>query len=210
MIVQFTDNVLVNVNGPDLYVFEIGKIEPTQLEISKDGENWIDIGKIEGGTAYVDIHNFVKPNDSFSYVRLTDIETYSTVPGADVDAIATIGGALRLSLDSEVLFEVGKHQLKKEGIIAISKLAAQIKTLHKGLITIEGHTDDTGSASSNQELSQKRAKSVGNELKQLITSKNFKWKEVGYGESRPIVKNDSDKNRQINRRVEILVIPTSN
>lgn len=210
LIVQFTDNVLVNVNGPDLYVFEIGKIEPTQLEISKDGENWIDIGKIEGGTAYVDIHNFVKPNDSFSYVRLTDIETYSTVPGADVDAIATIGGALRLSLDSEVLFEVGKHQLKKAGIIAISKLAERIKVMQKGIITIEGHTDDTGSTQSNQALSKKRATSVSNELKHLITSKSFKWKEFGYGESRPIVKNNNDENRQINRRVEIVVIPTSN
>jgi len=207
---QFTDNVLIDVNGPDLYVFEIGKVEPTKLEISRDGQNWIDIGKIEGGTAYVDIHDFVKPNESFSYVRLTDLETYSKVPGADVDAIATIGGALRLSLDSEVLFEVGKHELKKEGIVAISKLAAQIKTLHKGLITIEGHTDDTGSAESNQTLSKKRAISVANELKQLITSTNFKWKEIGYGESRPIVKNDSDENRQINRRVEILVMPTSN
>lgn len=207
---QFTDNVLVDVNGPDLYIFEIGQVEPTKLEISKDGENWINIGKIDGGTAYVDIHDFIKPNESFSYVRLTDLETYSTVPGADVDAVATIGGALRLSLNSEVLFEVGKHQLKKEGIIAISKLATQIKTLQKGLITVEGHTDDTGSTTSNQTLSKKRAVSVANELKKLIKSSNFKWKEVGYGESRPIVKNDSDENRQINRRVEILVMPTMN
>lgn len=206
----FKDNILTNVNGPDLFIFEMGKLEPTELEISKDGENWINIGKIEGGTAYVDIDPYVKVGDTFNYIRLTDLETHSILPGADIDAVAAIGGALRLSLDSEVLFEVGKHQLKKEGLVAISKLSEQIKTLQKGLITIEGHTDDTGSAESNQTLSKKRAISVANELKQLITSTNFKWKEVGYGESRPIVKNDSDENRQINRRVEILVMPTSN
>jgi hypothetical protein len=53
---RFTDNVLIDVKGPDLYVFEIGPdIEPTRLEISKDGEQWVDIGEISGGTAAVDI-----------------------------------------------------------------------------------------------------------------------------------------------------------
>ena len=39
--VKFTDNALVDVNGPDLFVFEAGEIEPTDLEISKDGNSWI-------------------------------------------------------------------------------------------------------------------------------------------------------------------------
>ena len=37
--------------------------------------------------------------------------------------------------------------------------------------------------------------------------KTFKWMEKGLGESKPIVKNDSDENRAKNRRVEILVVP---
>ena len=56
-------------------------------------------------------------------------------------------------------------------------------------------------------LSQKRAHSVAVELKKSIPSTKFQWKEVGYGKSRPIVKNDSDANRKKNRRVEILVLP---
>ncbi len=207
LVVEFTDNVLIDVNGPDLYVFEVGKIEPTKLEISKDGQNWINIGKIEGGTAYVDIHDFVQPNDTFNYIRLTDLETYSAVPGADVDAIATIGGALRLSLDSEVLFDTGKYQLKKEGKNAIKELAKQIENLKKGVITIEGHTDNVGEINYNLKLSQKRAKSVSNELKNHLPKNTFQWKEIGYGESRPLVKNDTDENRNKNRRVEILVLP---
>ena len=59
LIVQFIDNALTDVNGPDLYIFEIGKIEPTDLEISKDGKNWIRVGKIDGGVSEVDISPFV-------------------------------------------------------------------------------------------------------------------------------------------------------
>lgn len=207
LILEFTDNAIANVNGPDLYVFEIGAMEPTSLEISKDGNSWINVGRISGGTAMVDISPFVKQGETFNYVRLTDLDSKSWVAGADVDAVAAIGGALRLNLDSAVLFETGKHVLKDEGIAAIKELALQVTMLEKGLITVEGHTDDVGSAVNNETLSQKRAASVAVELKKALPDPNFKWKEVGYGESRPLVNNDSDENRQKNRRVEILVIP---
>ena len=203
----FEDNAITDVNGPDIYVFEIGQIEPTNIEISKNGVDWIDVGKIEGGTAGLDIHDFVQAGDTFNYIRLTDLDTYSGMPGADIDAVAAIGGALRMNLDSAVLFETGKHELKEEGILAIKALALQMKNLQKGTITVEGHTDDVGNEATNQTLSQKRAASVAAALKKAIDKPAFKWKEIGYGESRPLVENTTDENRTKNRRVEILVTP---
>jgi hypothetical protein len=62
VIVRFTDNALVDTPGPDLYVFEVGpQVEPTGVAISEDGNAWIEIGKVEGGQASVDIHPFVRP-----------------------------------------------------------------------------------------------------------------------------------------------------
>ncbi len=203
----FEDNSITDVNGPDIYVFEIGEIEPTNLEISKNGTDWINVGKIEGGTAFVDIKDYVKRGETFNYVRFTDLFTQSGLPGADIDAVAAIGGALRMNLDSAVLFETGKHVLKEEGILAIKALAEQMNNLQKGTITVEGHTDDVGSEVTNKTLSQKRAASVAAELKKAINKPAFKWKEMGYGESNPIVLNDTDENRAKNRRVEILVTP---
>ena len=205
--VQFKDNALTDVEGPDLYIFEIGKIEPTSLEISKDGITWVNVGKIDGGVSEVDIAGFVEPGDLFYYVRLTDLNRSSGIPGADVDAIAAIGAALRLKLDSKVLFETGKAELKPEGIEALKDLAENISVLKKGNVIVEGHTDDVGSASSNKNLSLARSKSVVVELKKLIPSNQFTWKEKGMGESKPIVENDSDENRAKNRRVEVLVVP---
>ena len=205
--VQFTDNALTDVSGPDLYIFEIGKVEPTNLEISKDGMTWIKVGKIDGGVSEVDIAEFVQPGDLFYYVRLTDLKQKSALPGADVDAIAAIGAAMRLKLDSKVLFETGKSELKPEGVDALKELAESISVLKKGNVIVEGHTDDVGDASFNKKLSLARSKSVVVELKKLIPSNQFKWMEKGLGESKPIVENDSDENRSKNRRVEILVVP---
>ena len=91
---RFTDNALVDVDGPDLYVFEVGPaIEPTKLEISRDGKTWIDVGKISGGTADVDIAKHVKAGESFTYVRLTDLkeDCGGEWPGADIDAVGAFG-----------------------------------------------------------------------------------------------------------------------
>jgi len=91
---EFTRSVIVDVPGPDIYIFEIGPdIEPTQLEISTDGNRWINIGKISGGKASVDIHDFVSPEDRFRFVRLTDLKSAcgGNTPGADIDALAAVG-----------------------------------------------------------------------------------------------------------------------
>jgi outer membrane protein OmpA-like peptidoglycan-associated protein len=207
LVVKFEDNALVDVNGPDLYIFELGQIEPTNLDISKDGKTWISVGKISGGVAEVDIHDFVKRDELYYYVRLTDLETSSGIPGADVDAIAAIGSAVRLNLDSQVMFDTGKSELKPAGKEALKELVKTLKILERGNVIVEGHTDDVGSAASNKQLSLARAKSVSAELKKLLPSQKFKWKEQGHGEEKPLVDNDSDENRAKNRRVEVLVLP---
>ena len=205
---SFEDNSLTDVNGPDLYVFELGKIEPTRLEISKDGTEWIEVGKIEGGTAMVDISHAVQPGETFNYIRLTDLETYSTVPGADVDAVAAIGGALRLNLDSSVLFDTGKHELKEEASGSLEELLEAIREIPKGMIIVEGHTDNVGDPNSNQSLSERRAATVSSYLKEHLIG-SYTYETRGFGESRPLADNTSEEGRQTNRRVEILVVPTN-
>ena len=205
--VRFTDNALVNVNGPDLYVFEIGAIEPTDLEISTNGRDWVAVGKIDGGVAAVDIAEFVEPGELYQYVRLRDLLSKSVLPGADVDAIAAIGSAIRLSLDSKVLFDSGSSDLKADGVAALQQLVHEIEVIGRGTVSVDGHTDDVGDAASNQALSFARATSVSNELRKLLPQSSYRWRQRGFGEENPLVDNDSDENRALNRRVEITVLP---
>jgi len=93
--IKFIDICLIDVDGPDLYVFEYGPaIEPFEVEISEDGSNWIDLGTVMGQPTSLDIHDKVAPSDEFHYVRITDANSdMSLYPlaGADIDAVGAIG-----------------------------------------------------------------------------------------------------------------------
>jgi len=72
-------------------------------------------------------------------------------------------------------------------------------------VEIAGHTDSDGSAKSNLILSQHRADTVRKYLiKKGVKAENLKA--VGYGEGKPLVKNNSERNKQINRRVEFIIL----
>lgn len=75
-------------------------------------------------------------------------------------------------------------------------------------IVIEGHTDDTGAATYNQQLSDRRAKSVGDSLINDFGIAPERVSTVGYGESRPKYPNNSSENRAKNRRIEAVMSVT--
>lgn len=83
-----------------------------------------------------------------------------------------------------------------EAVLAIMKKKPSLR------IEIQGHTDNAGSASSNQQLSEKRALAV---LRYLVKHgiDLDRLKSVGYGSDQPIASNDSAKGRKLNRRVEL-------
>jgi len=207
---RFTDNVLVNVPGPDLYIFEVGPdIEPTRLEISVDGDHWIDIGRIEGGTAAIDIGPHVKAGDVFHYVRLTDLKTQCNgrYPGADIDAVGAIGAGLHVSLNAAVLFDFNKYELRPEAQQELSRVVTLIREHKDSSVIVEGHTDAVGSAEYNQTLSANRAKSVRDLLEAEVKGAGIQFSSRGYGKSRSIASNDTEEGRAKNRRVEITIVP---
>jgi len=98
LVLEFVDNRLIDIDGPDLYVFEVGpQVESTEIAISVDAEQWFELGAIQGSTRAVDLADFdALPNGAlFRFVRLRDrIDgATSTSPsgGPDIDAVGAIG-----------------------------------------------------------------------------------------------------------------------
>ncbi len=212
LVLRFVDNSLVDVPGPDLYVFEIGPdIEPTELSVSADGRNWIRVGKISGGKAEVDLAGQIPPGAVMYYVKLRDLETAcgGSWPGADIDAVGAIGSARRFSLQSAVLFDVDRAELKPEARSALEKLVTQITAAGPGTVVIEGHTDSTGTEEHNLDLSQRRAQAVRDYLARQEALKDYRFEVYGYGESRPVASNDTPEGRARNRRVDVMVVPAN-
>ena len=110
----------------------------------------------------------------------------------------------RVRLDN-VQFEFDKTDLLPGFEKELDKLADLMTDFPYLRVEIEGHTDDQGSEAYNEELSTARAEAVVAYLtKKEVEKDRLSWK--GYGESRPLVPNDSEQNRAINRRVEFHVI----
>lgn len=103
-----------------------------------------------------------------------------------------------------VLFATGRAELKAGSIDSLNQLVAFLNQYPDRNVMIEGHTDNVGTASSNQALSERRAGSVQSYLlQQGIGSQRMTFS--GMGEGQPIADNDTDSGRQQNRRVEIII-----
>jgi chemotaxis protein MotB len=119
---------------------------------------------------------------------------------------------LVVTVVGDVLFDSGKSKIRPEAHVILDKVARVIKENVPNLnVGIEGHTDNqpikVSGWKSNWELSTSRALSI---LHYLADEKGIspdRLSAIGYGEYRPVASNDAKDGRQLNRRVEIVILP---
>ncbi len=102
-------------------------------------------------------------------------------------------------------FIYAKDRLTPDGRVGLDKIYNILNRYRDIEVEIGGHTDSDGTRVNNLKLSQKRAEIVKNYLLSKGIASD-RLRAVGYGEDRPLVKNNSAKNREINRRVEVKII----
>ena len=164
------------------------------LVIENDGKGKAKI-TFNGQTTEVDAKPLEKPG------KLAKLEMVPPVPSIEANS-------LLIALDSEVLFDVNKYDVRvhPEAEEVLKNLAIVLKEMDVKNFEIDGHTDSDGSDEYNQVLSEKRANSVKNFLVSQGVTAEITTK--GYGESKPVASNDTAEGKQKNRRVEI-IIPTN-
>ena len=108
-----------------------------------------------------------------------------------------------------IRFPVGQAILTPDNYTLLSKVQQAIQTFGQPIVTIEGHTDSTGSAIVNQELSQKRAEAVRTYLIANKTLPENRILAAGYGPDRPLAPNTTPEGRAINRRIDVLIKPNT-
>lgn len=210
--VAFTDNGFMNLMGNDLYIFEVGPSkEAAKIEISENGDDWIFAGNITGGKSILDLEDQnISSEKVFYFVRITDQKEVcnSKTAGADIDAVGAINCVIKLTFNTELLFDFDKHELRSSADYILQRLSETIQKVENATILIEGHTDSDGKGEYNLALSQKRCLSVEKELKFLLGEKAaYDYKLASYGENKPKALNNSEENKQLNRRVEITILP---
>jgi outer membrane protein OmpA-like peptidoglycan-associated protein len=122
--------------------------------------------------------------------------------------IVNNGDSLSVIMPQDILFATDSAALRPDLQRDLNAVAANLLNYPNSTIEIIGHTDNTGTAALNQDLSQRRAVSVANVLRQngVPSSRIVAF---GQGEERPIASNLTPEGRAMNRRVEMVIRPTT-
>ncbi len=117
------------------------------------------------------------------------------------DILAALNEKGRIAL--YVSFETGKATLLPESERIVGEIVVLLKE-HAALeLSIEGHTDDRGTAAANQKLSEERAKAVVEALVKAGIARD-RPASKGHGQSKPLASNRTEEGRALNRRVEVV------
>lgn len=157
--------------------------------IKNNNELWVEVVPFNGG------------NDYYLTVVVKETMKQDVTAGAMLDALNK-DGHVALYIN----FDTGKSSIKPESESIIMQIIEMLKSNPDLTLSIEGHTDNSGNAKSNQTLSEERAKSVVAALvAQGIDAKRLS--SAGFGQDKPIADNSTEEGKAKNRRVELVRKP---
>src|SRR6476661_5077360 len=128
-------------------------------------------------------------------------EIRQNIPGAVVERV---GEGLQVTFASGLLYDYDSDVVRATAKQNLSTLAASLEKYPNTDLVIVGHTDSQGTDSYNMTLSEKRAAAAANYLASQGVARE-RLRSTGRGESEPVASNDTEANRQKNRRVEIAI-----
>lgn len=145
--------------------------------------------------------HYVELNNALPQFGLNGIKSQATYDKSLIAEDVIVGTVTFIDIE----FEFGKSEVRSESLPLIQQVAEAMKSNTALAIKIAGHTDDIGKTRDNLVLSKERAESV----KSILVSMGISPERIeteGFGESKPIVANDTEENRKRNRRTEFIVI----
>lgn len=123
-------------------------------------------------------------------------------------SVVNAGDRLIVTLPQDILFATDSTAVRPDLQRDLRAVASNLQAYPNSTVQVIGHTDNTGDAAYNQDLSERRARSVANVLISAGTSAG-RIVTVGRGEDAPVASNLTPEGRAQNRRVEIVILPTA-
>ncbi len=127
--------------------------------------------------------------------------------GSDVKIVNT-GDRLIVTMPQDILFDTNSALVRSDLRSDLRTLASNLNSYPNTTVDVLGHTDNTGTADFNQNLSSRRASAVASVLMDAGVQPS-RVRAFGRGEDEPVASNQTDAGRRQNRRVEIVIRPTS-
>jgi outer membrane protein OmpA-like peptidoglycan-associated protein len=141
------------------------------------------------------------------YMDVQEAKLRQQLEGTGVRVVRN-GDNITLVMPSNVTFDVDQDAVKASFYPVLDSVGLVLDEYDKTIIDVVGHTDSTGSRQHNQALSERRADSVSKYLSsQKVAAARIET--FGMGETRPLASNSTTQGRQLNRRVELTLIPVT-
>jgi outer membrane protein OmpA-like peptidoglycan-associated protein len=121
-------------------------------------------------------------------------------------SVTRVGDRLVLNMPGNITFATDRAEISAGFHPVLDSVSRVLDEFDRTVIDIAGHTDSTGAADYNQDLSVRRAESVGS----YLISRDVDARRIitrGLGETRPAATNETDQGRRMNRRVELVLEP---
>jgi outer membrane protein OmpA-like peptidoglycan-associated protein len=139
------------------------------------------------------------------YMDVQEAKLRKQLEGTGV-SVTRNGDEITLNMPSNVTFASNSADLNSKFFGTLDSVGLVLKEYDKTLVDVLGHTDNTGGQALNQQLSERRAATVGDYLVSRGIAAGRVVKQ-GFGFSRPVASNDTPEGRAQNRRVEIVLSP---
>ncbi len=153
------------------------------------------VGAVAGGA----VGNYMDRQDAALRAKLQGT-------GVSVTRTGPNGENITLNMPGNITFAVDSADISASFYPVLDSVGLVLKEFDKTMVEVAGHTDSDGTEAHNQDLSQRRANSV----MAYLTSRDLRsdrFITVGAGEAHPIASNDTKEGKQLNRRVEITIVP---
>ncbi|QCK13984.1 OmpA family protein [Mangrovivirga cuniculi] len=181
--------------------------------------------KFEGIVSVIDIENgievapkFLRDDGTFAF-DLIDNQKYLIILQGDnffrIEEIFTVEGDMTVEFEAQeinatmefesVVFDNGKAEIKPEMHSDLDKVGNFLLDHPNYMLTIAGHTDSDGNPAANKDLSQRRAEAIKDFLIGFYRIDADRIEAIGYGSDKPLVKEKTEEDKQLNRRVEFQI-----
>jgi outer membrane protein OmpA-like peptidoglycan-associated protein len=139
------------------------------------------------------------------YMDTQEAELRKQLRGSGV-SVERDGNNINLIMPGNITFSSSKANIEQNFYSVLDSVVLVLKEFDKTLIVVAGHTDSSGSEALNQALSVQRAQSVFNYLSSAGIL-NDRVEAIGFGETQPVANNNTKAGKELNRRVEITLLP---
>jgi outer membrane protein OmpA-like peptidoglycan-associated protein len=140
-----------------------------------------------------------------NYMDRQQAELRHDLQGTGV-SVTRMGDNITLNMPGNITFKSDSSDLDPSFYKVLNSVNIVVKKYNKTVVEVAGHTDSTGAAEYNQQLSERRANAVAQYLETQGLATN-RVVTVGAGETRPVADNSTTEGRATNRRVELTLTP---